>query len=378
VIEFVFERIESVATFFVIISVLVFVHEMGHYLVARWAGIRVEVFSIGFGHELYGWDDRHGTRWKIASIPIGGYVKFFGDANAASAAGDGVGSMTAAERAVNFHHKPLRHRAAVVVAGPLANFLFAIILFAGIFSIVGQPFTAPVVSEVISDSPAERAGLMAGDRILEVGGATIRRFEDLQRLVQLRPGEELEIVVRRDELELMLKATPELIVETDQFGNVLRIGRLGVRSSSVEFVRHDPLSAIWAGTRATIDIVSTTFVALRQMIVGTRGTTDLAGPIGIAQMSGQVAQLGVIAAIQFAAFLSVSLGLINLFPVPILDGGHLLFYIIEGLRGRPLSARAQGISLRFGLILVLALIVFTTFNDLNRLNIFGYVTGLFS
>jgi regulator of sigma E protease len=364
--------------FLVTLTVLVFIHEMGHYLIARANRIRVEVFSIGFGPEIYGWDDRFGTRWKISWIPLGGYVKFFGDANAASRRDSGLNTMTAQERDVSFHHKPLRQRAAVVAAGPIANFLLAIVLFAGIFSIFGQPFTPAVVSAVVPDSPAEAAGLQAGDRIVRIGGSNIDRFEDIQRIVQIRPNAELDLEILRDGAEVRLSVTPRMIEVTDTFGNTHRIGQLGIRSGAVDYVRHDPLTATWYGVKATLSVIDVTFVTLGQMFAGDRGTRDLAGPLGIAQMSSQVAQIGFVASLHFAAFLSVSLGLINLFPIPMLDGGHLLFYSIEALRGKPLSERVQDLGLRFGLLLVVGLLVLGTVNDLGRFNFFGFVSGLFS
>jgi regulator of sigma E protease len=364
--------------FLVTLTVLVFIHEMGHYLVARANRIRVEVFSIGFGPEIYGWDDRFGTRWKISWIPLGGYVKFFGDANAVSGRDSGFNAMTVQERDVSFHHKPLRQRAAVVAAGPIANFLLAIVLFAGIFSIFGQPFTPAVVSAVVPDSPAEAAGLQAGDRIVGIGGSNIDRFEDIQRIVQIRPDTELDLEILRDGAEVRLSVTPRMIEVTDTFGNTHRIGQLGIRSGTVDYVRHDPLTATWYGVKATLNVIDATFVTLGQMFAGDRGTGELAGPLGIAQMSSQVAQIGFVASLQFAAFLSVSLGLINLFPIPMLDGGHLLFYSIEALRGKPLSERVQDLGLRFGLLLVVGLLVLGTVNDLGRFNFFGFVSGLFS
>jgi len=364
--------------FLVTLTVLVFIHEMGHYLIARANRIRVEVFSIGFGPEIYGWDDRFGTRWKISWIPLGGYVKFFGDANAATRRDSGLNTMTAQERDVSFHHKPLRQRAAVVAAGPIANFLLAIVLFAGIFSIFGQPFTPAVVSAVVPDSPAEAAGLQAGDRIVRIGSSNIDRFEDIQRIVQIRPNAELDLEILRDGAEVRLSVTPRMIEVTDTFGNTHRIGQLGIRSGAVDYVRHDPLTATWYGVKATLSVIDVTFVTLGQMFAGDRGTRDLAGPLGIAQMSSQVAQIGFVASLHFAAFLSVSLGLINLFPIPMLDGGHLLFYSIEALRGKPLSERVQDLGLRFGLLLVVGLLVLGTVNDLGRFNFFGFVSGLFS
>lgn len=364
--------------FLITLTVLIFVHELGHYLVARWNNVRVEVFSIGFGREIFGWNDSRGTRWKFCWIPFGGYVKFFGDMGVTSGLSEADKSLTPEEREVTFHFKRLGPRAAIVAAGPLANFALAIVIFAGLFSIVGQPFTSPVISAVTPGSAAASAGLEPGDRILRVRGSKIARFEDIQRIVQIRPDEEMSLVILRDGAEHTLSVTPRLVVEDDRFGNTLRFGRLGIRSTAVEFVKRDPVTAVWYGFRATYEIVGQTFVALRQIVSGRRGAGELAGPIGIAQMSGQVAEVGLVAAIQFAAFLSVSLGLINLFPIPVLDGGHLLFYAFEALRGKPLSRKVQEYGLRFGLLLIFGLMFFTTFNDLNRLDLFGFVSGLFS
>ena len=364
--------------FLVTLTVLVFVHEMGHYLVARWKGVRIEVFSVGFGPEIVGWSDGSGTRWRISWIPFGGYVRFFGDMGPAGGRDEAADALTPEERAVTFHDKPLGHRAAIVAAGPLANFVLAIVLFAGLFSIVGQPFTSPVVSAVLPDSAASAAGLQAGDRVLRIRGTKIGRFEDIQRVVQIRPEQEMQLVILRDGAERMLTVTPRLVVETDRFGNEFRLGRLGIQSTAIEYVKHDQATAVWYGFQETRNIIGQTFVALQQIVNGTRGTDELAGPIGIARMSGQVAQVGLTAAIGFAAFLSVALGLINLFPIPALDGGYLLFYGFEAVRGRPLSQRAQEYGLRFGLLVIAGLFVLVTFNDLNRTPLFGFVSGLFS
>ena len=368
----------AVLPFLITLTVLVFVHEMGHYLVARWNNVRVEVFSVGFGGEIIGWTDSRGTRWKFSWVPFGGYVRFFGDMGATSGLSELDERLTPEERDLTFHHKRLGQRAAIVAAGPLANFALAIVVFAGLFSIVGQPFTSPIVSQVTPGSAAGVAGLQPGDRILQVRGSNISRFEDIQRIVQIRPEEEMSLILLRDGTEHTLSVTPSLVITEDRFGNTLRIGLLEIRSTDVSYEKRDPVTSVWYGFRASFEIVGQTFVVLRQIVSGRRSTEELAGPIGIAQMSGQVAQLGLTAAIQFAAFLSVSLGLINLFPIPALDGGHLMFYVFEAVRGKPLSRRAQEYGLRFGIALVLGLMLFTTFNDLNRIDLFGFVSGLFS
>ncbi|GAB4374733.1 MAG: RIP metalloprotease RseP [Kiloniellaceae bacterium] len=367
----------TIVPFLAVLTALVFVHEMGHYLIARWNGVRVEVFSIGFGPEIFGWNDRTGTRWKFSLIPLGGYVKMFGDANAASMPADDAGGMSAEDRAVAFPHKRLGQRAAIVAAGPIANFLFAIVLLAGLFSIVGQPFTPAVVGEVVADSAAEAGGFAPGDRVVAVNGQSVERFEELQRIVALRPGERLTFTVQRDGAEIELQATPARVETTNALGETQEIGQLGLRRSGADYARHDPATAVWQATRETFSIVDQTFTALGQIIRGDRGADELGGPIRIAQMSGQAAELGFATVIYFAAVLSINLGLINLFPVPMLDGGHLMFYAIEAVRGRPLGERAQEYGFRIGLALVLTLMVVVTWNDLLRLDgLVSFVKGL--
>ena len=356
--------VTSVVAFLVVLTVLVFVHEMGHYLVARWRGVRVETFSIGFGKEIFGWTDRSGTRWKISWIPLGGYVKFFGDAGVSSAGS--AQEIPPAERQFSFHHKPLGSRAAVVVAGPAANFIFAILLFAGLFATVGQPFTTPVIAEVQPDTVAAQAGFRGGDRIVEVDGFAVQRFEDLMQLVLVGAGRQMDFVVLRDGQNVTLRATPGTRTLTDRSGREHVVGYLGVRSAGFEQVRRNPAEALWYAGKQTWFITTQTLVSVGRMITGTMPADDLSGPLGIARMSGEAAQIGVSAVIEFMALLSVSLGLINLFPVPLLDGGHLLFYAFEAVRGRPLAPRAQEYAFRLGLALVLMLMFFATWNDLGR------------
>lgn len=368
----------SLLAFLVVLSVLVFVHEFGHYYVARRNGVRVETFSIGFGPELFGWTDRAGTRWKVSLLPLGGFVKMFGDADPASTPSSHVVAMTEAERAVSFHHKRVGQRAAVVAAGPLANFAFAILALALLYATAGQPFTPPDVGGVQPGSAAERAGLMPGDVIRSIDGTSIQRFEEIRQIVSLKPGLPLSLTVEREGRAIALNATPEVSEITDRFGNVHRVGMLGISRAGMDYARHDPVTAVWQAGREVAGMVSGTFTALGQMIRGDRGTEELGGPLRIAQMSGEVAQTGIYALIWFMAFLSVNLGMINLFPVPLLDGGHLLFYAFEAVRGKPLPARAQEYGFRIGLALVLTLMVFATWNDLVQLRVVDFVRGLVS
>jgi regulator of sigma E protease len=365
-----------VLPFLGILTVLVFVHEMGHFLVARRNGVRVEVFSIGFGPEIFGWTDRAKTRWKFSLIPLGGYVRMFGDANVASQPSSDQEELTDEDRAVSFHCKRLGQRSWIVAAGPLANFIFAVILLAGLFATVGQPFTPPVVGDVVPDSAAAEAGILPGDRFVELDGSSIERFEDVQQIIRMSPEQPIEVVVERAGREITLTAVPKLTELTDNFGNQQKIGLLGVTRSGVEYATYDPLTAVWRATRETFSLSVSTLQAVGQIIVGARSSDELGGPLRIAQMSGQVAESGIVTVIWFMAVLSINLGLINLFPIPMLDGGHLLFYGIEAVRGRPLGERAQEYGFRIGLALVFSLILFVTWNDLINLGVFDFIRGL--
>jgi regulator of sigma E protease len=367
-----------VIPFLVVLTVLVFVHELGHYWVARRNGVRIETFSIGFGPELFGRTDKAGTRWKFSAIPLGGYVKMFGDADAASTPSGAVRSMTAAEREVSFFHKRLGQRAAIVAAGPIANFLFAIIGLTLLFSIYGQPFTPADIGSVQPESAAAQAGMLPGDVIVEVDGQAIERFEEVQQIVRFNQGTPLALVVQRDGQRLPISVTPQVTTVTDRMGNSHTIGLLGIGRAGMEYRRHDPLTALWQAGRETVNLTAGTLGAVGQMIGGSRGTEELGGPLRIAQMSGEVAQSGIVALIWFMAILSVNLGLINLFPIPMLDGGHLLFYAVEAIRGKPLGDRAQEYGFRIGLALVLTLMVFATWNDLVHLRVVDFFRDLIS
>ena len=376
-IEFLHNGLSYIVPFLVILTVLVFVHEFGHYLIARWNGVRVEVFSIGFGPEVFGWWDRAGTRWKFSTIPLGGYVKMFGDSDASSGRpAPGLARLAQAERDVSFHYKRLGQRSAIVAAGPAANFLFAIVVLAILFMTYGQPFTPAEVGQVQPDSAAEQAGIQPGDTILSINGRTVQRFEDVQQTVRLNPGVPMAIVVRRDGRELALDVTPARTELTDRFGNHYQIGLLGIARSGMEYVKRDPATALLQAGTETWDLSAATLKAIWQIVIGTRATDELGGPLRIAQMSGEVAQGGVVAVLWFMAVLSINLGLINLFPVPVLDGGHLLFYAAEAVRGKPVGQRAQEYGFRIGLALVLTLMVFATWNDLVHLRIVEFVKGL--
>jgi regulator of sigma E protease len=358
--------------FLFVLTIVVFFHELGHFLVARWCGIKVVTFSVGFGPEIAGFHDRHGTRWKVSAIPLGGYVKFFGDDNVASTPDrDANASMTDDERKLSFFYKPVSARSAVVAAGPIANFILAIAIFAGIFMIVGKQSTSARVDTVQAGSAAQAAGFQPGDVVSSIEGTKIGSFSDMQRLVSVSAGQRLAIVVKRGGVDVTLHATPELRELKDNFGNVHRLGVLGISRSmapgDVKTQKMGPVTAVVAGTKETWFVVERTLSYIGGIFAGRESADQLGGPIRIAQVSGEVATAGFTALLHLTAVLSVSIGLLNLFPIPLLDGGHLLFYGIEAIRGRPLSERAQEVGFRIGLAIVVMLMIFATFNDILRL-----------
>ena len=358
--------------FLFVLTIVVFFHELGHFLVARWAGVKVLTFSLGFGPELAGFNDRHGTRWKISAIPLGGYVKFFGDESEASTpSSETLSAMTAEERAGSFHHKKVGPRAAIVAAGPIANFLLAIVIFTCLFTFFGKPSTTARVDKVEAGSAADKAGFQAGDVVTSIDGKAIGSFSEMQRIVGTRAGEQLSFTIKRGDSSLQLQGTPQLREVKDSFGNVHRLGVLGITRATnpgdVVTERVDPATALWLGVKETWFVVERTMAYIGGVFTGREAADQVGGPIRIAQISGQVATIGVAALIHLAAVLSISIGLLNLFPVPLLDGGHLLFYAVEAVRGRPLSDRAQEMGFRIGLGLVLMLMVFATYNDILHL-----------
>ncbi len=442
--------------FLILLTPLIFVHELGHFSVARLCGVRVDVFSIGFGPELFGWTDRKGTRWKFSAFPLGGYVKMFGE-HVLEPDGDGnVRKLTAEEKAVSFQDKSLGRRTAIVAAGPGANYLFAIVVMAVMFVMLGERFTPPEIgrvvpgtaaeeagfkagdliltadgdeiesyeqfdgivkfspgqtmlvtvlrdgvevtltvvpqpveidaidgstqtignlqitrfipaeiNDVMGDSAAEEAGLQPGDRIIELDGAPIERFDQLQDIIRGAAGRRLRMVVRRDGGDLSLEVTPKSVQEKSPDGTVTTIGRLGVTASSrTVLVKHGPATALWRGVTSSVDISVITLRAVGQMLVGARDAKELGGPIMIAKVSSKIADRGAIAFLELMVLISINLGLINLLPIPVLDGGHLFFYLAEGIRGRPVADKVQEYSYKIGLALVISLMIFVTVNDL--------------
>ncbi len=360
--------VRTALAFIVVLGVLVFFHELGHYLAARWRGVYVEAFSVGFGKTIYTWRDRLGTEWRISWLPLGGYVKLHGQERPEEVSAEVRASWKTGQ---TFHEKPVLSRAIIVAAGPVANFVLAMVLFAGLFMAVGRPVTVPVVGEVLPNGAAARAGLQVNDRIETIQGQAIRSFEDIQRIVVAHPLETLSMSVTRG------GARQEIVVVTEaREVKGRKIGLLGIRGGTQEFQKLGVLDALTGGVTQTWSVTVDTLAGLTQMIAGQRGTEELGGPLRIAQLSGQVAELGVSSLISFIAVLSVNLGLINLFPIPVLDGGHLLFYLVEAIAGRPLPRRAQEYGFRAGIALLGGLFLFATWNDLSHIGLFRWVAGL--
>jgi regulator of sigma E protease len=361
----------NVLPMLVLLGIVVFVHELGHFLVGRWCGVGVWTFSIGFGPELFGFNDRYGTRWRLAAVPLGGYVKFYGDQNAASAPDQAeVAKMTPEERRKSLPAQPLWARAAIVAAGPLANFLLAIVVFSATAYFYGKPVLTPRIERVEPASAAATAGFQPGDVVLKIDGQPIQGFSELQITVSSRPGEALTFVVARAGRDVTLVATPVATELKTPFGKQ-RGGFLGVSPSSdpsdMHYIYPSLVGSIGMGLSDTYGFVERTLAYIGGMLLGRESASQLSGPLGIGQAVGVVAGWGLGALLNFMALMSVSIGLINLFPIPILDGGHLLLYAIEGSRGRPLSERAQEMSFRMGLALVVALMLFVTFNDILKI-----------
>lgn len=365
----------TILSFLACIGPLIFVHELGHYFVGRWCGVKAETFSIGFGREVAGWTDRLGTRWKVGWLPLGGYVKFKGDMNPASTPSAEWLSLPAEERAETFQAKPVWQRFLIVAAGPAVNFLVAILLFMGIFGAIGYPTAPPVVTGVVEGGAAEAAGVLPGDLIVSIDERNVRNFAEVQEYVVLRPLEEMSLKVERGDRLLDLAPRTGSKVARDDFGNEAKIGTLGVYSDAVGLEKL-PLSQLPSqAVRQTTNTVQAMVVTLGQLFTGKRSVKELGGPLKIAQVSGQQASLGWLPFLWLMAVISINLGFINLLPIPLLDGGHLLFYMIEGARRKPLKPQTQEWAFRTGLAALLALMVFVTFNDLASFGMWKHLGG---
>lgn len=352
-----------------------FIHEMGHYLVGRWCGVKADKFSIGFGKEIVGWNDKRGTRWKICALPLGGYVQFAGDMDPSSSTSEEWLKLPPEERNRTFQSKSLLKRAAIVFAGPAINFLFAILILAGFALAYGESVTSPVVGTVAENSTAEKIGLIKGDKILEIDGDSISRFSDLSREISIIPDEKVEIKFERDGSVIAKDATIGVRIEEDRFGNQYRIGLLGISPGSIE--RRDV--SLWespvVATRQTVEIVDLIVTTLGQVISGRRSVKELGGPLKIAQVSGEQFVAGLNQFIFFVALISINLGFINLLPIPMLDGGHLMFYAIEAVRRKPASPVVQQWAFQSGFALVVMFMLVVTFNDLASFGLFSVFSG---
>lgn len=366
----------TVACFILVIGPLVFIHEMGHFLVARYFGVKVEVFSIGFGREVTGWTDKHGTRWKVGWLPLGGYVRFAGDMNGASMEDPKWRDLPASERAGIFHAKPVGQRALIVLAGPLANFLAAIAILGSFAFVYGEVSRPPVIATVQPGSPADKAGLQVGDRIVSINARPVRSFDDVYPVVQDNTGTDIAFKIARDGSEITRSIVPVIVVEKDRFGNSYRIGRIGIAPSREAEIRDVSLpESVVIGVKRMVQILDRMISGIWQVISGHRSPTELGGPIKIAQISGEAAVLGWQQFVYLAALISINLGFINLLPVPMLDGGHLSFYAVEAILRRPVSPRTMEIAFRSGMYALLALMLFVTLNDLASLGLWR-LTGL--
>lgn len=361
--------IGTIVPFLFVLTVVVFVHEMGHYLVGRMCGIGVKAFSIGFGPELFAFVDRHGTRWRIAAIPLGGYVKFVGDMNATSTPdAEEIEALSPEEQKIAFHTQPVWKRALTVFAGPAFNFILTIAVFAVMFAAYGRYVSEPMVAEVQPDSPAAAAGFMPGDRFVSVDGAEIESFADVQRIVSGRAGDEIVFVMMRDGEEVTLVATPALTERTDALGNIVRIGVIGVVNNEEmgqpRLITYSPGQAVLEGISETGHIIARTGQFLQRFVTGREDRCQLGGPVKIAEMSGKAAALGFEWLVQLVALLSVGIGFLNLLPIPPLDGGHLVFYAVEAVIRRPVPERVMEGIYRVGLLLVLVFMAFVFWNDI--------------
>lgn len=372
--------IHTLPSFLFVLGIVVFVHEWGHYIVAKLFGVKIESFSLGFGPQLFGFKDKSGTCWKVSLLPLGGYVKMFGDADGTSRPDEKVYEMTTEEKKVAFFHKSLWQRAGIVFAGPAINFIFTFLVFVALFSTQGQPFSPPKIGEIAPNSPAAEAGLQAGDVVKKINQAPIERFEDIRREVSVSMHETLVFTVERAGSEVGVTLHPSIAEVKDRFGAVHKMSQIGVKAEvgKTQYRKLAFVPAIGAAVGEMSNMVGTTMKALGQIIMGTRGTEDLGGPLRIAEMSGKIGKEGILPLIWFMGVISLSLGLFNLFPIPLLDGGHLFFYAIEAIKGEPLHESITEFSTKIGFAFIICMMVFFTWNDLVQLKIFSAIIGLFT
>ncbi|WP_039457616.1 RIP metalloprotease RseP [Candidatus Jidaibacter acanthamoebae] len=366
--EHLIEIILTMFWFIVTISVVVFLHEGGHFFFARKFGVGVETFSIGFGKELFGWNDRYGTRWKVSLIPMGGYVKMFGDANPASAPDfEKINGLSEEEKSKSFYFKPLWQKAMIVGAGPLANYLTAIIIFTGMFFSFGKAVMSPEIGSVVTGSAAEKAGIEIGDIVTSVDGKNIKSFNELKENIILNTGSSINLEVMRDSRTFNIKVTPEIKEIADKKGNKIKMAMLGIASRDIEHVSLNLFESAYESLKQTYSISASMLKGIWQILSGQRGSEEIGGPVKIASYSKESAEAGLGGVLWFIALISINLGLINLFPVPLLDGGHLLYYAIEGLKGKPLSATLQAHGFKIGIVVLASLMIFAIFNDIKFL-----------
>jgi len=366
----------TILGFIAVIGPLVFVHEMGHYLAGRLFGVQADMFSIGMGRELFGWTDKRGTRWKVSALPLGGYVKFRGDMGPASEPDPAWLALPSEEKAKTLQGKPVWQRFIVVAAGPLTNFLIAIAVYAGFFAAYGIPQTPPVVAAVVAGSAAEKGGIRPGDRIISIDGRPMAKFEDIQLMLILRPHQHLNVNVERGGQPLALNIFADTVSEADGNGNKIERGMLGVAPAGLVYKPGNAVQVIEASVFAVRDRIRMITDVVGQIASGQRSARELGGPLRIAQFSKQRVELGLLPFIDFMALISINLGFINLLPIPLLDGGHLFFYLIEGVRRRPLPAQAQEWAFRSGLALLLGFMLFVTVNDLASFGLWRKLAGL--
>ena len=370
--------------FLVLILVVVFIHEYGHYYFAKRYGVGVTDFSIGFGKEMFGWNDKYGTRWKICVIPLGGYVKFFGDRNVYSQADNDkiIKEYSKEDQDKLFVLKPLYQRALIVFGGPLANFLLAILIFFSVYTFFGKDFTPAVINEVQKDSPAMVAGLKDNDIVVSIDGNEVTSIMDVSKYIMMSTDEFINFTVNRFDQDLTFRVKPNIVEGEDNLGNKISkrmVGiKLGAYNNEVNHVKLGPTKALFYAVNEVYYVSTSSLKYIGSMLTGNGDTSQLGGPIRIAKISGQVAEFGILPFISLMAYISISLGLINLFPIPMLDGGHLMFYGIEKVLGRPLSQKTQEGFFRIGMFLLLSLMFFTTFNDLKDVGLFKFFNNYIS